>query len=286
MFAKKDRILNAPMFYRRRMYGGLPLGGYVRSKHGTRRLFRTYLYSPNEKRSYRSYRTVYYPPSYFSGRLSRFLRAQQASARSKVTDDFFLTCQRYDLLPVYVPIRRPYRPCQILRMAKRAGELFIREKVRSAYRRWLDKKLAPFIGNNPLKTTTPANAKQQHGRGVRDEAVVNSGRRSVLRSLSRDSMSATGVVTPPVPPTALYGVASVDLWSDRNSTPIFPLPIIRNPARYGKNKISRKRVCTFIRTPTPPHLPDLDELYSGNDSIFKVFVFQCLYVLFSYNITK
>lgn len=249
------------------MYGGLPLGGYVRTKHGNRRLLRSYL-SPGELRSNRSYRTVYYPPSYFTGRLSRFVRSHHAATRAKATDDFFETCQRYDLLPVYVPVRRPYRPCHIIRMAKKAGELFIREKVRSAYRRWLDKKLAPFIGNAPLGPATPPSGKQQlGGRGTRKEVTAfhsGLGRPVLLRSLSRSRMTATGVATPPLNPAALSGVANVDLWSDRNSTPIFPLPIVRNPARYGRHKIGRKRVCALIRTPTPPNLPDLPELFSGN----------------------
>ncbi|GIY94417.1 SPATA1_C domain-containing protein [Caerostris extrusa] len=140
------------------MYAGLPLGGYVRSRVGHRRLLRTYLNRTpphlSRYKSNRSYRSVYYPPSYFSGRLSRFLHAQQAVTREKATDDFLATCQRYDLLPVYVPLRRPYRPCQVIRMAKRAGELFIREKVRSAYRHWLDKKLAPYIGVGRRNTPT------------------------------------------------------------------------------------------------------------------------------------
>lgn len=261
MFAKKDRIFNAPKFYRRRMFGGLPLSGYVRSKHGNKRLYRSLLH-PGAFRSCRSYRSIYYPPSYFSGHLSRFLRTQCAVSRA--TDDFFLSCQRYNLLPVYIPTRRFYRPCQIIRMAKRAGELFIREKVRSAYRRWLDKKLAPFIGNGSLRTAPPSEGKQQLGRSSNKETVFNSGRRPVLRSLSRSAMTAaTGVATPPQNSAVFSNVASVDLWSDRNSTPIFPLPIVRNPARYGRNKISRKRVCALIRTPTPPHLPDLPELFSG-----------------------
>ena len=263
MFAKKDKIFNAPKFYRRRMFGGLPLAGYVRSKQGNRRLYRSFLH-PGAFRSCRSYRSIYYPPSYFSGRLSRFLRTHSIASREKATDDFFLSCQRYNLLPVYIPMRRPYRPCQIIRMAKRAGELFIREKVRSAYRRWLDKKLAPFIGTGSLRTAPPSRGKQQLGRSSNKETVFNSERRSVLRSLSRSAMTAsTGVATPPQNSTVLSGITSVDLWSDRNSTPIFPLPIVRNPARYGRNKISRKRVCALIRTPTPPHLPDLPELYSG-----------------------
>ncbi|CAL1268827.1 unnamed protein product [Larinioides sclopetarius] len=66
------------------------------------------------------------------------------------------------------------------------------------------------------------------------------------------------MATPPYLPSVVSGVANVDLWTDRNSTPIFPLPIIRHPARYGRNRISRKRVCALIRTPTPPHfLPEL-----------------------------
>lgn len=264
MFTKKDRILNAPKYYRRRMYGGLPLGGYVRTRNGNRRLYHPLL-RPGELRPCRSYRAVYYPPSYFTGHLGRFMRSHHGIARSKATDDFFLTCQRYNLLPVYVPMRRPYRPCQIIRMAKRAGELFIREKVNSAYRRWLDKKLAPFVGKAPLGPATPSSGKQQHGRSVGKEAIFCSGRRTVLRSLSRSGMTAAGLVSPPpLPPAALSGVANFDLWSDRNSTPIFPLPIVRNPARYGRHKICRKRVCTLIRTPTPPYLPDLPELFSGN----------------------
>lgn len=261
MFAKKDRIFNAPKFYRRRMFGGLPLAGYVRSKHGNKRLYRSLLH-PGAFRSYRSYSSIYYPPSYFSGRLSRFLKSQYVVTREKATDDLFLSCQRYNLLPVYLPMRRPYRPCQIIRMAKRAGELFIREKVRSAYRRWLDKKLAPFIGNGSLRTAPPSGGKQQLGRSFNKETVFNSGRRSVLKSLNRNTMTAaTGVATPtPQNSAVLSNVANIDLWSDRNSTPIFPLPIIRNPARYGRKKISRKRVCALIRTPTPPDLP---ELFSG-----------------------
>lgn len=278
MFAKKDRIFNAPKFYRRRMFGGLPLAGYVRSKHGNKRLYRSHLH-PGAFRSYRSYSSIYYPPSYFSGRLSRFLRTQYVVSREKATDDFFLSCQRYNLLPVYVPLRRPYRPCQIIRMAKRAGELFIREKVRSAYRRWLDKKLAPFIGNGSLRTAPPSGGKQQLGRSSNKETVFNSGQRSVLRSLSRSAMTAaTGVATPPQNSAVLSNVASVDLWSDRNSTPIFPLPIVRNPARYGRNKISRKRVCALIRTPTPPHLPNLPELFSGKwISLFQAFTIISIY---------
>lgn len=249
MFAKKDRIFNASKFYRRRMYAGLPLAGYVLFN---RRFLRS-IHPPGGIRSYRSYKSIYQPISYFSGRLCRFLKAQHVANKAKATDDFFDTCQRYNLLPIHVPMRRPYRPCQIIRMAKRAGELFIREKVRSAYRRWLDKKLAPFIGSGSLRTGTPLSGKQQLGRSSRNETAFNSGQRSV-------TMSVSGVATPPQIPV-LSGVASVDLWSDRNSTPIFPLPIVRNPARYGRNKIYRKRVCALIRTPTPPELP---ELFSGN----------------------
>ncbi|GFY68034.1 SPATA1_C domain-containing protein [Trichonephila inaurata madagascariensis] len=255
MFATKDRIFNAPKFYRRKMYAGLPLGGYVRSHVGHRRLLRTYLNRTPPHlagyRSNRSYRSVFYPPSYFSGSLSRFLRAKQAVTREKATDDFLATCQRYDLLPVYIPMRRSYRPCQIIRMAKRAGELFIREKVRSAYRRWLDKKLAPYIG--AVRKATPTGQQKQEGRKSPENHLV-------LRSLNPNRLgSMARVATPPyLPPTALSEVGKLDLWTDRNSTPIFPLPIIRHPARFGKNRISRKRVCALIRTPTPPlFLPDL-----------------------------
>ncbi|GIX77436.1 SPATA1_C domain-containing protein [Caerostris darwini] len=256
MFATKDRIFNAPKFYRRRMYAGLPLGGYVRSRVGHRRLLRTYLNRTpphlSKYKSNRSYRSVYYPPSYFSGRLSRFLHAQQAVTREKATDDFLATCQRYDLLPVYVPLRRPYRPCQVIRMAKRAGELFIREKVRSAYRHWLDKKLAPYIGAGRRNTPTGQQLEEGRRGSPGNRLVVRPVRLPRLESMAR-------VATPPyLPQTALSGVANVDLWTDRNSTPIFPLPIIRHPAKYGKNRISRKRVCALIRTPTPPHfLPEL-----------------------------
>ncbi|GFW12500.1 SPATA1_C domain-containing protein [Trichonephila clavipes] len=256
MFATKDRIFNAPKFYRRRMYAGLPLGGYVRSHVGHRRLLRTYLNRTPPHltgyRSNRSYRSVFYPPSYFSGSLSRFLRAKQAVTREKATDDFLATCQRYDLLPVYIPMRRSYRPCQIIRMAKRAGELFIREKVRSAYRRWLDKKLVPYIGA-VRKATPTGQQKQEEGRKSPENHLV-------LRSLNPNRLvSMARVATPPyLPPTALSEVGKLDLWTDRNSTPIFPLPIIRHPARFGKNRISRKRVCALIRTPTPPlFLPEL-----------------------------
>ncbi|GFT71855.1 SPATA1_C domain-containing protein [Nephila pilipes] len=256
MFATKDRIFNAPKFYRRKMYAGLPLGGYVRSRAGHRRLLRTYLNRTPPHltgyRSNRSYRSVFYPPSYFSGSLSRFLRAKQAVTREKATDDFLATCQRYDLLPVYIPMRRSYRPCQVIRMAKRAGELFIREKVRSAYRRWLDKKLVPYIG--AVRKATPTGQQKQ------EEGRESPGNRLVLRSLNQTRLgSMTRVATPPyLPQTVLSGVAKVDLWTDGNSTPIFPLPIIRHPARFGKNRISRKRVCALIRTPTPPlFLPEL-----------------------------
>ncbi|GBM31409.1 hypothetical protein AVEN_98507-1, partial [Araneus ventricosus] len=256
MFATKDRVFNAPKFYRRKMYAGLPLGGYVRSKVGHRRLLRTYLRTPpllTGYKSKRSYRSIYYPPSYFSGHLSRFLRGQQAVTREKATDDFLATCQRYDLLPVYVPMRRSYRPCQVIRMAKRAGELFIREKVRSAYRRWLDKKLAPYIG--AAHRAPPTGQQQQK----EEEERRGPGNRLVLRSINRTRLgSMARVATPPYLPSVASGVANVDLWTDRNSTPIFPLPIIRHPARFGRNRISRKRVCALVRTPTPPHfLPEL-----------------------------
>ncbi|KAG8192131.1 hypothetical protein JTE90_027778 [Oedothorax gibbosus] len=319
MFSLKDRLLNAPKFYRRRMYGGLPLGGYSRSRFGNRRL-RSILPGSPTIRPTRSYRTVFYPPSYFSGRLSRFLRSGQV--KSQPTDDLLATCRRYDLMPVYVPLRRPYRPCQVIRMAKRAGELFIREKVRSAYRRWLDKRIAPYLG---LRLGTPLGQYQQQQRregsaqqyyaslqrqrsaldgvGRQQDELMHQKHDSLQRqqrinsafaglqeglskkhngSLQRSSvvgqeesspqqksvqqqkrrsvfMADVSSMTPPIPPAALCGVATVDLWSDRQNTPIFPLPIIRHPAKYGRKKIARKRACALIRTPTPPdhHLPDL-----------------------------
>lgn len=356
MFSIKDRLLNAPKFYRRRMYGGLPIGGYSRSRFGNRRL-RSILPGSPPIRSNRSYRTVFYPPSYFAGRLSRFLKTGQVN--SQPTDDLLATCRRYDLMPVYVPLRRPYRPCQVIRMAKRAGELFIREKVRSAYRRWLDKRIAPYLG---LRLGTPlgqyqqqqqrrleGSAQQRNGLLQRKESELASQQegldqqykgyiqrqRSALdgadrqreklveeyesfqrqrsasefarrqqeessqqnsESLQRQRINSalasyqedysqqqkdiyqdrvksvqnqrrrsvfmadvSSMVTPPIPPAALCGVATVDLWSDRNNTPIFPLPIIRHPAKYGRKKIARKRACALIRTPSPPdyHLPDL-----------------------------
>lgn len=156
-------------------------------------------------------------------------------------------------------------------MAKRAGELFIKEKVRSAYRRWLDKRIAPYIAPLGKKYVAPiAGASFFASLGASDVSLV--GASSVGKSYaasvgtgqgrqhqrSARSVSVVGMEEPFLP-AALSGVARVDLWTDRNSTPIFPLPIIRHPAKYGRKKIARKRVCALIRTPTPPdfHLPDL-----------------------------
>lgn len=171
-------------------------------------------------------------------------------------------------------------------MAKRAGELFIKEKVRSAYRRWLDKRIAPYIAPLGKKYIAPvAGASFFASLGASDVSLVGassvgkyiaSGGASNVASLGASCVASVGTAQSrrpqrsarsvsvvgmegPCLPAALSGVARVDLWTDRNSTPIFPLPIIRHPAKYGRKKIARKRVCALIRTPTPPdfHLPEL-----------------------------